>query len=330
MNTMKAHWRKVANDFIAFLKEEGEWEAGWNERAGVFDPPVSVASGKPYRGGNCINLSMRQRRMSYESNRWGTFKTLKAAGYSVMKGQKGTRIVFFSNTKRIPLKVGGVKIKDEDGKQKYETVHLATPAFRSFWVFNLHQTVEFSPPAYPVENEPQPMDNGSDEMWLALATEGLESYVREDFGPRGSPCYDLQLDEIYMPPRSRFESEQRWIESYLHELFHATGHPDRLNRQTLVKGASGSWTMDYAREELRAQIGSWVIASRMGVKGLDLKAHFASYVNAWIKELEHNPEEIHKASLDAWAGADYVLSRAREAGIKGVTDTMHDATDAEA
>ena len=67
-----------------------------------------------------------------------------------------------------------------------------------------------------------------------------------------------------LPDRSQFESPSAYTHTGLYELGHATGHPDRLNRPTLVKhGGFGS--EDYAREELRAEIAAMMTGEQLGV-----------------------------------------------------------------
>ena len=87
----------------------------------------------------------------------------------------------------------------------------------------------------------------------------------------------------------------------MHELGHWTGHPDRLNREF---GPFGSST--YAKEELRAEISSWMVGQDIGV-GHDPGQH-AAYVKSWIAALKDDPLEIMRACRDAERIHDFVLS----------------------
>ena len=58
---------------------------------------------------------------------------------------------------------------------------------------------------------------------------------------------------------------------------HATGHPSRLNRPDL---GTPFGSEAYAREELRAEIASLMIADKLGI-GHDPGQH-AAYVGSWI------------------------------------------------
>ena len=71
---------------------------------------------------------------------------------------------------------------------------------------------------------------------------------------------------MVLPDRSQFESQSAYTHTALHELGHATGHPNRRNRPTLVKhGGFGSET--YAREELRAEIAAIMTGASNSASG---------------------------------------------------------------
>ena len=59
-----------------------------------------------------------------------------------------------------------------------------------------------------------------------------------------------------MPLKAQFSDEVGYYSTALHELGHWTGHETRLNRES---GPFGS--ISYAKEELRAEIGSMMLSS---------------------------------------------------------------------
>ena len=79
------------------------------------------------------------------------------------------------------------------------------------------------------------------------------SGVRVDHVTGDRACYSLKDDRVVLPERSQFASVEACTDTALHELGHATGHPGRLNRPTLVDHG-GFGTETCAREELRAEI----------------------------------------------------------------------------
>ncbi len=118
---------------------------------------------------------------------------------------------------------------------------------------------------------------------------------------------------MVLPERSQFDSQPAYTHTVLHELGHATGHPSRLNRATLVNhGGFGSEA--YAREELRAEIAAMMTGEQLGV-GHEPR-HGTAYVNSWIKALENDPREIRAAAVDAQRISDWLLARERDRAVE--------------
>ena len=124
--------------------------------------------------------------------------------------------------------------------------------------------------------------------------------------------YSLKNDRVVLPERSQFDSQPAYTHTALHELGHATGHPDRLNRPTLVSHG-GFGTEAYAREELRAEIAAMMTGEQLGV-GHEPR-HGTAYVSSWIKALENDPREIRAAAVDAQRISDWLLARERERSL---------------
>ena len=70
-----------------------------------------------------------------------------------------------------------------------------------------------------------------------------------------------------------------------------------------MKGGFGS--PEYAKEELRAEMTSVTVNGMLRLPH-DPDSH-ASYVGAWIKTLEDNPNELCYAARDAGKMSDYIL-----------------------
>ncbi|MDD2861485.1 MAG: zincin-like metallopeptidase domain-containing protein [Acidiphilium sp.] len=98
---------------------------------------------------------------------------------------------------------------------------------------------------------------------------------------------------------------------------HATGHPTRLNRPDL---GTPFGSASYAREELRAEIASLMMADRMGI-GHDPGQH-AAYVGGWIKALKEEPREIFRAAADAEKIAGYLTDLRQERKAAQTTTTL--------
>ncbi len=114
-----------------------------------------------------------------------------------------------------------------------------------------------------------------------------------------------------LPFEDRFKNAAAYYQTALHELGHWTGHPTRLNRETLIAGSqAGFESPEYAREELRAEIGSLMSGQRLGI-GHNPERH-AAYVGDWIQALKKDPTEIYRAARDAQRMSDYLLERGRK------------------
>ncbi len=118
---------------------------------------------------------------------------------------------------------------------------------------------------------------------------------------RNRAFYSLGTDEICLPPKDHFMGQDTYYATALHELGHWTGHASRLAREF---GPFGSEV--YAREELRAEIASWMLGQDLGI-GHDPSQHLA-YVGSWIKALEKDPFEIIRACRDAERIKHYVIA----------------------
>ena len=107
-----------------------------------------------------------------------------------------------------------------------------------------------------------------------------------------------------MPPRSgRLVGNAEFYGTALHELGHWTGHPSRLNRS--LGGGYGS--ANYAREELRAEIASWMISRETGIP--HNPGNHAAYIKSWIKAIKNDYRELRMACRDAEAIVGYLLNK---------------------
>ena len=71
--------------------------------------------------------------------------------------------------------------------------------------------------------------------------------------------------------------------------------------------------MNYAREELRAELASVFLAAERGIPH-DPEQH-ASYVNSWIGTLKRDKNEIFRAAHDASKATDFILALERDKSI---------------
>lgn len=262
---------RVAADIIARLEAgTAPWQRPYEESqfGGL---PMNPTTGKRYRGINAISLLMSQ---PNQDPRWLTYKQAEAQGFQVRRGEKSRSVEFWQFEKEETDKATGEK----------RTVQLERP--RAFYAAVFHASqIDGMPPLEIRQHAWDPIERVE-----ALLKES-QADIRHE--PGATPHYSLTKDRIVMPERGQFLDAGRYAATALHELAHWTGHPSRLNRS--MAHAFGS--PDYAREELRAEIGSFLSCQEMGLSH-DPGQHDA-YVGSWLAALRQDPREIFRACADA-------------------------------
>ena len=312
------YFRRVADVLIAQIKAgTAPWVQSWQpgERA----QPYNLKTGKSYRGGNSTWLASVAEMRGYRDERWGTYRQIREAGGQVRRGQKGASIIYWEWERRKLARDGGGKpVLDEKSRLVYEVTKLERPRSYMYTVFNAEQAGGL--PARPLrEGGRQWERNERAELLVRNCGAEVEHAVQDRV------FYDLGRDLIVMPEREQFASPAGYYQSLLHELGHWSGHPERMNRESLLEGVQqGPKSLEYAREELRAEISSMMTGDRLDV-GHD-GSRSAAYVDFWVKALQDRPQEIYLASRDAQGISDYLMQRGRmleQAREEGARDREH-------
>ena len=199
--------------------------------------------------------------------------------------------------------------KDKEGKTIYEEEQRARLICKQYTVFNVEQAdgLELKPRSAQVRPE---WDAHRDAEKVIAASGTTVEHVAGD-----RAYYRIAEDKVVLPEPSQFPTRNGYYQTALHECGHSTGHPDRLNRDTLKEGLdNGFGSPEYAREELRAEISSMMTGERVGV-GHDPQRG-AAYVENWVAVLEKDPHEIHRAARDAQKMSDYLMDRAIEREVE--------------
>ena len=109
---------------------------------------------------------------------------------------------------------------------------------------------------------------------------------------------------------------------------HWTGNEKRLNRETLTKSRGISAADEhYSREELVAEIGSWLLALETGIPH-DPSQHTA-YIASWLEALKKDKNEIFRAASAAAKATDYVMHREQEKAAESGPHTERVSAEAE-
>lgn len=283
------HYVQVAETLIEKLEQgTAPWQKPWDS-GGYGSLPMNPTTGNRYRGGNALQLMMRE----YGDPRWMTYRQAQQAEAQVRKGERGTPIIYWKvEEKRSVRGEDGKPVYDKDGNSLKETVQLERPRSFISYVFNAEQ----------IDGLP-PLVADKERVWADVqrAENILEaSGVKLVHRAQGHAFYRPGEDAIYLPEKKQFSSEEGYYSTALHELSHWTGHESRLNREF---GPFGS--IAYAKEELRAEIGNMMISGELGI-GQSVDDH-AAYVQSWIKILRDDPREVFRAAADAEKIMDYVM-----------------------
>jgi antirestriction protein ArdC len=281
--------QEITDDIIAALeKGVAPWQKPW--QSGAFEMPVNPTSGKPYRGGNAIHLMMCGMRNGYEDPRWVTYRQAQENEWQVRKGEKGTQIEFW----QLP----NHQAEDRE-TPKPDTPEQSRDRFlyRVYTVFNASQ-IEGIPAHTPrVRQEWQVIHDAE----AILRNSGAQ--ISHDQPDRA--FYDRLSDSIHLPARQAFKSAGDYYGTALHELSHWTGHPGRLNRETLNESYRFG-DLEYAKEELRAELTSVFLMAERGIPHKP-DSHTA-YLGSWLKSLRDDKHEIFRAARDAHKAADLLIA----------------------
>ncbi len=284
------HYQEVTDRIIAAL-EAGTppWRRPWDpDKAGGPAMPRNAATGQRYRGINVLTLGMSALAFASGDPRWATYRQAEERGWQVRKGARGTTGYFF---KRLELRDDTRPDDDEDAVRRI-------PLLRAFTLFHASQ-IEDIPPYVPPTVEEAPW-RAPEAAETILAGSGA---VLRFGGDRA--FYSPPTDHIQMPPRAAFATAEGFCGTLVHELGHWTGAPTRLNRD--LRNPFGSH--DYAREELRAEIGQMMVCGELGIAVSDSDfANNAAYVASWVEKLRADRREIFRAAADAQRIADYLLA----------------------
>jgi antirestriction protein ArdC len=273
-------YEKITQEIIEAL-EDGvvAWQKPWKSNM-----PQNAVSGKDYRGINPFILGIHGAK--YADHRWLTYKQATHLGGNVKKGEKGTTVTYWQFLPTI----------GEDGKVSN------IPLMKTYTVFNVEQCENLVKlKSLESIKEVNPEKNPSmvaEEIWA-----GFTSAPEVKNG--SSACYRPSTDEIFMPKRELFNSNEDYYATLFHEGAHATGHESRLKRSE-VTNPTRFGSHNYSKEELVAEFTSAFLMSHAGMEA-PTRENTVAYLQSWIKALNDDKMLLVKAASQAQKAADYIL-----------------------
>lgn len=266
--------------------------------------PINLVSRRGYRGINWFLLALS----NTPSGLWATYEQWQAAGAQVMKGQKGTKVVYWGKAKDKKAEAAASAVGTEVDPRKRDYQFL-----KEYTVFSAEQVEGFDLAAW---NEKHGRKAAVELPGTATVHAEAERVFRRYhdshnvIGPTettGVPCYIPSADRIQLPKRAAFHSAAGYYSTWGHEITHSTGIKKRLDRD--MGGRFGSEA--YALEELVAELGAAMLCAAVGVQ-TEVRKNHACYVAGWLKTIREEKRSIFAVCAAAQQAADFVLGAAIE------------------
>lgn len=282
------------------LMEAGKnpWRKEW--KAGGQGGHRNLITGNVYRGSNPILLEMYQSIKGHPLGLWCGAGQAKQKGWWPIKGSKAAYIVrpqlnrytddvepvgggesesvtrqWMSYKPTAVFNVADLKGKDEESQAKLDSAILAATG-----------SIVVAP-----EMERH-----------AAAEQALGTWEVDTKWSGDRAFYSIGGDVITMPERQLWLSQPGLYATWAHECIHSTGAEKRLNRKY---GRFGS--KDYAREELVAELGAFLICNRLQISS-DAQNH-AAYLSNWAEVLKEGPKVLFKVLSDATKASNLILGK---------------------
>jgi antirestriction protein ArdC len=284
--------KEMQAKMLDLMKQGGNaWFKPWEALNGV---PINPTTDKLYRGYNAFMLALISSWKFDGEHRFAGTSQLWKQGYKIKKGTKKTEI-FFPKFRYY---------EDDDGeKQKY------LYDFGISWVVNISQ-VEHKDTGkpYPAIEKSEPKFVGDKVPAIESFIENLKIEIRDG---GDSASFNWRDNFIKRPLLESFLGTDDtppvvfWYKTTFHELGHATGYKDRLNRK--IENMFG--TVDYAAEELVAEFTSASVCKYFGIDNPGTDKHHAAYLKNWIALLEDKPDALSVAATAAGKAFEWMLEQ---------------------
>jgi antirestriction protein ArdC len=252
--------------------------------------PANYVTKSTYSGLNIFNLWGIAEEKNYSTNYWMTYNQIKALGGSVKKDEKASPVFFFKP----------IEFKETDESTNEERIK-KVPMLKIYNVFNVDQTT----------------------LEIAELNDNKEILDVQDFINKAGVTiknsidgayYNPSLDYIGIPNKNSFKSSELYYATLLHELSHATGHTERLNRDFSGRmNGTEDEIKSYAKEELIAETTRAFLQVHLNLNTTEMETQNASYLKSWLKPLKEDPKMLWKIFSEASKAYRYLLELTTEA-----------------
>jgi antirestriction protein ArdC len=252
--------------------------------------PANYSTKSTYSGLNILNLRGIAEKQSYSTNYWMTYNQIKALGGSVKKDEKASPVFFFKP----------IEFKEKDEGSNEEKIK-KVPMLKIYSVFNVDQTTL----------EIVELNDNQEIIDIQEFIDRTEITIKSSMD---GAFYNHSLDYIGIPNKNSFKSSELYYATLLHELSHATGHTERLNRDFSGRmQGSEEEIKSYAKEELIAETTRAFLQVHLNLNTTEMEAQNASYLKSWLKPLKEDPKMLWKIFSEASKAYRYLLEFTEEA-----------------
>ena len=287
-------YRDITDKIIAEL-EQGivPWVQPWTSTRQLcpLGLPVNGLTRRSYSGINILLLWSALEERGFASPYWVTFKQCIAMGGSVRKGEKGTHVYFADKFVPQKEKTRAAETGDEPN---------AIAFLKRYTVFNAEQCDSLPKGliAAPVTKS---------ERQIVPEAEALIAATGADFRVGGDQAFYVPSEDfIRIPNQTAYPDQINYYRTAFHELGHWTGHKTRLDRNLTTKFG----TVDYAREELVAEMATAFVCASLGIVPT---VRHADYIGNWLQVLKEDGKAIVRAASLASKACDFILAFKAEA-----------------
>lgn len=342
---------KFADLMIEKIKGmQQDWQKPWFTEGSMKWP--KNLSGREYNGMNAVMLMMLCEKEGYKLPVFCTFNRVAGLNFtvgadgahkpmldangekmpivSINKGEKSFPVMLTSYT--VVNKETREKIKYEDYKQltdEQKKDYAVYPKLNTYNVFNVAQTnlEQARPELYaklvaqdelskPAQREGEKYDFPAVDEMIAKGLWLCPIYPKH----QDNCYYSISKDEIVLAEKEQFVNGESFYGTAFHEMIHSTGAESRLNR---LKSGSSFGSAEYAREELVAELGAALTATRYGMTK-NIKEDSAAYLKSWLESLQESPDYI-KTTLQDVRRASSMLSHRIDL-VQGQIDSYQQST----
>lgn len=248
--------------------------------------------------------SMLNQFLLSEPGEYWTFEQCKKEGFSLRKGCKSRKVVFW--------KILEKESEDNDGEIHTKNI----PFLKYYNVF--HESDIVGLPPKPLEGISQEDRERRNAESILKADKIVENYLTANPDIRlitsdRTPCFIPSQNTISMPEKCQFDSTEEYYSTLFHEMIHSTRK--KVNRERLdgIEGRS--------REELVAEIGAAFLCGNADIESEDVIKNNSAYCAGWLQALRNNIKMLIWAASRSERAANYILGKVNSEG----EEVQHDS-----